>query len=141
MKFFQSLTLVLACVLPGCSLVTLSTNIPFFYDYSVEIINQSESHLEVALSGQALCFKTEAGKVRRLPPTGTASIHLNNYSGSYSQATISVKGWTLPEGGELKGSAVQSVWIPGYYQQASTWIVTDETLKRGYGWGGLYGGW
>jgi len=130
-KFLKLFAFVLFPLLPGCSLMSISTNIPFFYDYSVEVINQSSAHLEMALSGQTLSFKTEAGKVRRLPPTGTASIHLNNYSGYYSQATVSVKGWTAPEGGELKGSAVQSYWISGYYQQASTWIVTDETLKRG----------
>lgn len=108
----------------------LYTNLPFFYDYNLEIINTGPYDLEVAVSGEAVRFfdRRQGTGFDTLQPTQTGRIPFQNPSAAAAQATVSIKAWDSK--GRLVGARSAIVLIANNYSQARTWIVTEETFKE-----------
>lgn len=124
---------LLSLALSSCGLISVQTkNCPFFYGYSFEVINNSPYYLDVSVRGRHYTFTTESGvEVDRLPPGQTQTIGLKNYSGNtMAEATVSLKAWNLPAGGQLAGAASKHLWVAGNYNQADTWIVCEQIFKQ-----------
>lgn len=134
MKIWQWLMASLALMCAGCSLISVNTNIPFFFGYSFEVINNSPYYLDIAVRGQHQTFETDKGAISEmLAPGQTGTIGLKNFSGNTSaEATVSAKAWNQPTGGQLIGAASRRLSISGQYSQADTWIVGEQTFRFGY---------
>jgi len=139
--FFLLLALFFSA--PSCRIYS---TIPF-YGHSFEVMNVSDFHLEVAISGRPATWRREDGSESRLlEPGQTGSIKIHNFGGSYAQVNVSLKAWdtgcehsaasrpasqpSSRSSAYLAGGSYRSVWVSGYYPQAETWVVRNEDFRR-----------
>ena len=134
MKRLTLVAMVLAIpALSGCGLIQVSTNIPLFYSFSLEVVNASDYPVTLSANGEPLKFEFPDGRnTEYLKPGESTAIRIRNWNRQTASVTVIAKAWNVND--KLVGAIDRSFYVYGDYTQSDSWILRNDAFQNGQWW-------
>lgn len=130
-----SVLAVLLVLLSGCGIVSLDTNLPFFYYYPVTSVNTSSNTVLVGIVGtrHSIHFPQEATlanglRVGVVNPGETGTNSLQNFTGYWGKEANALFQQVDSSGALVATATIDGLWVSRNSWNADTFVITNDGI-------------